>query len=97
MLILIARVLHGTGHETLTFHTPRPGLTAAELADITGPPRCIPGGPVLEVWGPLGTFPSAWRVRAPVPRAEVEAFFPQPRVTVYAHPATTPTRGPAIP
>jgi len=87
MLILIARVLHSTGMETLTFHTPRPGLTPAELADTTGPPRCIPGGPVLEVWGPLGTFPSGWRVRAPVPRAEVDALKWFPGVTVYAHPA----------
>ena len=87
MLILIARVLHGTGVETLTFHTPRPGLTPAELADTTGPPRCIPGGPVHEVWGPLGTFPSSWRVRDPVPRADVDALMRNPGVTVYAHPA----------
>ena len=33
MLILIARVLHSTGMETLTFHTPRLGLTDAELME----------------------------------------------------------------
>ena len=96
MLILIARVLHGTGMETLTFHTPRPGLTPAELADTTGPPRCIPGGPVLEVWGPLGTFPSSWRVRGAVPQADVEALKWLPGVTVYAHPAIV-VSGHAIP
>lgn len=87
MLILIARVLHSTGMETLTFHTPRAGLTPAELADTTGPPRCIAGGPVLEAWGPLGTFPSSWRVRDPVPRDTVEALVWYPGVTFYRHPA----------
>lgn len=58
------------GDELVVFHTV---LVTATMEDITNPygkPRCDPAGRVIEVRGPVGHFPEAWKTRAAVSFAE---------------------------